>query len=461
MTASHKKEARAKPAAHKAASQVDIEAKWREQRRKIYSSFFWSLVITGLLIGIKLEIQKTDFGKLLESMTYDLLQLHLKAPASVNGLPVIVLDISDIPMVAGKGLNKQVITERDQLASIVQSLADRGNPPKAIGLDIDFSPDEYGYADPADPAIFDSFLKINEKIPVRVGVSASLALPPQKWLIDPKYIELASCVIVPNPEMGSARSMPEWLDVRYPPGPNPDITERCRSMGVALAQKSVPPVRASLRPFVETANLLESDQEQAVSKSEFLVDYSPIDILSKSPPEIRTSDDVNSIDVSNKIVLLGRTRNTADEFVVPGRPERVYPGVFLHACAAYTLLEKPLYQFTPLGEIAIDIGISVLLFGVLLIYRLWRHKQRKEVAIEHRTPGFLACALAALLTVFAVVFVRWTHLMWDDFILVAVVLVAHTPIEHTLEDIYNWVGRTVGSWRHASSSASGSHSEGE
>ena len=46
---------------------------------------------------------------------------------------------------------------------------------------------------------------------------------------------------------------------------------------------------------------------------------------------------------------------------------------------------------------------------------------------------------ALILIVCAVWLVPYTHLMWDDFLLVAIVLVAHAPIEHATLDIGRWL----------------------
>jgi len=201
-----------------------------------------------------------------------------------------------------------------------------------------------------------------------------------------------------------------------------------------------------------------------LSQSEFLVDYSPLESLIQSSKEVYDPDaDVPiNVGVGGKIVLLGRTKNTADMFTVPGNPEHAYPGVFLHACAAYTLLEKiPLYRLTERGRVLFDILFSLAIFGPLLWSRLRRHKQGKEVVIGHRMPGFLSCLVAVILTFLAVWLVRWTHLMWDDFLLVAVALLAHTPIEHTTVEIGKWIADTFHSWRYVSSPSSESHSEGK
>jgi hypothetical protein len=252
--------------------------------------------------------------------------------------------------------------------------------------------------------------------------------------------------------------MPQWIDVKYSSAQYAGVTERCPSLGVALAQVTIPEVPQWASLFAESVNL---KSEGPLTNSEFLVDYGPLDILSASPPEISNPADAAKIVASHKIVLLGRTQNTNDTFNVPDRPEKTYAGVFLHACAAYTLLQKrPLYRLTELGRIAFDIMFSGAIFGFVLWNRLDRHKKGKE-DMGHRFVGLLNFFVALILIVCAISLVRVTHLMWDDFLLVAVVLVAHSSIERTAEEIGGWLKSILRSWRGAPASSASSQSDGE
>jgi hypothetical protein len=463
MTARHKKKKQTHPAAQNTVSPASLETRRHERGREIWISFWMSVAITFTLLGVKWLVEKkTDIGRQIESMSYDLLQLHLSA---AKELPVVVLDISGIQMRPGLGAQPELLTDREPLRKIVESLAARQgeNAPLAIGLDVDFSPDSNRYAYPDDPALFDYFLTENKTIPIRVGVNRSLALGPQMWLRDPKYIDLASCVVVPNPEKGqSSWYMPESLVVTYPGPTYSGVDEHCPAMGVALANAVVPDVPPVLGWFAETFR--QKNDDKRILKSEFLVDYSPLERLSSSSKEAYdpAADVPINVGVGGKIVLLGRTKDTTDMFTVPGRPERPYAGVFLHACAAYTLLRRPLYRLTEPGRIAFDILFSLAIFGSILWSRLSRHNQGKEVVVGHRVPGLLGLLVALVLVVAAISLVRVTRLMWDDFILVAIVLVAHTPIEQTTVEIGKWLADSLRAWRHAAPPASSrSHSEGE
>ena len=457
MTARHTKKGEPPSAGQSVDSPASIEARRRERWRQIWISFFMSFAITAVLVGTKLEIEKTDFGKQVESMTYDLLQHHLSAPASIKDLPVIVLDISGIEMRPMLGSQPALVTDRAPLQNIVDHLVKMPNGPKAIGLDVDFSPDAHGYAHPDDQKLFEFFL--SQKIPIFVGVNSSLALGPQRWLNDPKYIDLASCVIVPNPDSGqSTRYMPEETVVNYPSPMSRGIDEHCSSMAFALEYAKVKDASSGLGWLVD-ASRVKSDRQ--VTNNEFLVDYSPLQLLVSAAPDALNPDELAMADLNGKIVLLGRTKNTTDTFTIPGKPEQPYAGVFLHACAIYTLENRPLYRLTEFGRIFIDFLISLVIFGPLLLIRLNHHKQDKEFVVGRLFLGRITGLEALLLFVIAVWLVRYTHLMWDDFILVVIVLVAHAPIEHATVDIGRRLDASFRSGRHDSSSSSGSHSEGE
>lgn len=419
-----------------------------------------SVAITVLLILIKLRIEKTDFGQLVESMSYDLLQHHLRAPASINDLPVIVLDISGIEMKPTLGSNPPLVTDRAPLKRIVENLLNLPNGPRAIGLDVDFSPDAHGYAHPDDQDLFDTFMKA--KIPITVGVHNSLALGPERWLNDPKYIDLASCVVVPKPDAGqSTRYMPEETIVNYPTPMSRGIDEHCSSMAFALEYNPAKNLASHVGWFLESSRINDNPNLRQIVSSEFLVDYSPLELLAKSPPDALDTGELANAGLKGKIVLLGRTKNTTDTFTVPGKPEQPYAGVFLHACAIYTLENRPLYRLSEFGHIAIDFLFSLVIFGPALLFRLNRHKQGKEVGMEHRFLARMINFEALILFVAAVWLVPYTHLMWDDFILVVIVLVAHSPIEHATLDAGKWLGKHFGSGRGASSPPPESPAEGE
>jgi CHASE2 domain-containing sensor protein len=471
MTARHKKESRKHPGnAPPAPVAGASEEKRREGRNEIWISFFLSLAITAVLCGINWGVGDTEFGKQLEEMAYDILQNRLSSSAATANPGVIVLDISKIPMRLSQSLEPQSVTDRKPLGYLVDSLVKMSNPPKAIGLDVDFSPDAHGYADSDDQELFDSFLTANAKIPIRVGVHDSLALGKDRWLNDPKYIDLASCVVVPNPEsVQTSWYMPEWLDVKYSSAPQ-DLPARCPAMAVALVNLVAKPVPRGFGWLAESTHQ-DANEKEVIAAPRFLVDYSELSNFENQRivvPQIHSAEDaakfVGDLDASKKlagqIILLGRISNAGDIFIIPGRPVKPYPGVYLHASAAYTLLQdRPLYRLKFLGVLLLDALFSVLVFIPLLLIRFHRLNKGKQDFMDYGLAEILSFVVMAGLVAFAIWGVGKTHLMWDDFLIVAAAVIVHTPVEHAVERIGAALPAPVRSRFHNLLFSSRSHSE--
>jgi len=414
--------------------------KRQQERRAIINGFWISMTITFILLGLKSQVETSDFGRLFEQMTYDFLQHRLSSSVGTEDLP-IVLDISYIHFDLSKtSSDARPVTHREPIQKIVDAIATKEKAPQAIGVDVDFSPTVDGYADPYDPTLFAFFLKkhIDTTIPIFVGVHDSVALGPEKWLRDSKFIDLAACIAVPNPEEGqSTRRMPEWIELDYSPSLDYTIKRRCFSLGARLVIASIKPLRAWQKLFVQAAF---DRQEGALAAKEFLVDYSRLQDLNSSTIELNDKSNLNELNVKGKIVLLGRVKNTSDTFIVPGNPEKPYAGVFLHACAAYTLLHsRPLYYLTWLGRCSLDVLFSTIVFGTVLVLELKRNKKSRGEIHEFRLHSLLTFAAVLVLLVSTIGFVHRHHLMWDDFILVIGVLLAHSPLERATVTSCKWL----------------------
>ena len=472
MTARHKKENRKQPdhATPAPVAEPSNEEKLHEGRNEIWISFFLSLAITAALCGINWFVGYTEFGKQLEEMAYDILQNRLSTTAVTTNPGVIVVDISNIPMRLSQSLEPQSVTDRKPLGYLVDSLVKMSNPPRAIGLDVDFSPDAHGYADSDDQDLFDSFLIANTKIPIRVGVHDSLALGKDRWLNDPKYVDLASCVVVPNPEsVQTSWYMPEWLDVKYSSAPQ-DLPARCPAMAVALVNLVAKPVPSGFGWLAESTHQ-DASEKEVIAAPRFLVDYSELNTFESQRivvPQVHSAEDaakfVGDLDAGKKlagqIILLGRISNAGDIFIIPGRPVKPYPGVYLHASAAYTLLQdRPLYRLKFLGVLLLDALFSVMVFIPLVLIRLHRLNKGKQDFMDYGLAEILSFVVMAGLVVFAIWGVGKTHLMWDDFLIVAAAVVVHTPVEHAVERIGTALPAPVRSWFHRLFSSSRSHSE--
>lgn len=133
------------------------------------------------------------------------------------------------------------------------------------------------------------------------------------------------------------------------------------------------------------------------------------------------------------MVLLGDSAmEKPDFFAVPNTP--LHPGVFLHACAAYTLVTAPLYEFTTFGRVGADLLFALFVLVGVTGYRLHKYRQKREV-IEASRPHYFFTLLAVAVIV---LIVRESRLMWDDFLFVCAALLLHSFVEESLPAAVKW-----------------------
>jgi hypothetical protein len=399
--------------------------------RGIWRDLLRGTLFIVLLLGFKVAIEHTEIGKEIEHRGYLFLQRQLVAqPESIQ-----IVDISDLPasQIEIDG-HTYVATSRAALSQLIQAIADQS--PKAIGVDIDFSPDDQGYITPKDPEFFQFCLELG--VPVFLGILRTQALPPELWLKEKSYQPLAANIIIPN---ASTVRMPAALQT----SPNFD---------------SGPTISAALAGAFEAAHCRTGEQFRRAgladqfsvkelgeggSVTEFLVDYGPLDHLIEK--RLRTSDPneikKNGKLFENKIVLIGDGTLGASEdtSVVPGKSQPI-SGVYVHASAAYTLTKMPLYELNWKGRLVIDVVlVAIVLLLVALVKFIFRKEREKRIATERIQLIFIGMVVAAAFGV-GVLFVHETCVMWNDFILALGALVLHPSIERRLEMFWHFGKRT-------------------
>src|ERR1041385_1099139 len=197
------------------------------------------LLFIALILAAKEAFEHTEMGEQLELAGYVYLQHHLAA----DDVPVQILDISDLGVSEIRS-NGRVYraTSRDTLEKLIQAIADQG--PKAIGIDIDFSPDANGYLTPGDPEFFQFCL--DSDVPILLGVYRTQVLQPEAWLVEPRFEPLGASIIVPNED---TRKLPLTIQTspQFKPG---------RAMGAALGNVSGE-ARCRAGEFLEQRGLAE------------------------------------------------------------------------------------------------------------------------------------------------------------------------------------------------------------
>lgn len=406
------------------------------------------LLFAALILGAKLLIEQTSFGHQLEAAAYNLLQLRLAS----SGERMRLLDISELRP-APFEMDGQVgfATPREPLRQMIEALVEKKETrPKAIGIDLDFSPDGAEYITPRDPDFYQFCLDASARtgVPIYLGVERTNTRPPEDWLGGEEYQALAADLSIPN----DRRKILRW--VRAGEGARPLV-----SMGAALADAyagrsadEAPGwwrgLHTALVGRLERAHMVESVSEKRLAPGlevgEFLVDFSPLERLKET--RLRTINPVVVRDQAHqfkdRVVLVGDATpdKAEDPFPVPAR-EEYFPGIYLHAAAAHTLIEAPLYEVTHAGRVVIDVLLSAaVILGVALVGFYFSGRSKRRVA-SHRVQGLLIILVVALALVLGVVFVRETRLIWTDFILALGMLAMHPSIERRLHAAWGGLRR--------------------
>lgn len=406
----------------------------------------------------------TSPGRWLEFKAYDL--LHTALPDLGRNFPIVVADISEIPF------DPDNPTSRTILKSVMSQIFDRGDEqkPAAIGIDIDFSPmlnrrpsqEEQDFF-----ALCNDICKgrhadggVRKAVPVYLGVGRTAYNSPDEWFGYRDYIPMAANINV-NPEdthqavrwtldregkvYGEQRwlpSMGQALAQAY--ADHPGRSRLPRPGSSAFCVETIPPNPASQAesPIGGTeeeiiVEVKQTEQQKDGTKKEVkkqyelvdglsLVNYSKLDQMREQPVkvEMRNGKPVVSGDFAGKIVLLGDAQ-ARDVFTVPG-PIKPLKGVYLHACAAYTFVREPLYNLKNIWRFWLD----VLLSGVLVVLLAFVESRACTNPLRSLYGKLAHYSLLVLVLAVGLNLVRFTGIMWFDFIAIVVALWIHPATEH-------------------------------
>lgn len=364
--------------------------------------------------------------------SYDWLQGRL-TPVEAARRDVVVVDISNLqPRRNPSDPQAEPYTSRNELIPIIRAIV--AHQPAAIGIDIDFSLTPDGeYFTKEDPGFLDFLLDQKHKQKkLFVGVASGLEKGPSKWLGNEKYKDLAAHILRPkaegfgpNPLMGEVFSLP-------PISSRTEEAWELPSLAYAVAGGPPEPPR-----FLSWAVERKIEHEiEGVGFRQFLVDFSPIDSFAEAAIVAQDARDVrDATTFKDRIVIVGRgskglfKASTTDTFTVPGHRQQAYPGMMLHACAAYTLHGATLWQFKKPARLLLDVFFSAVVLGIVALVALYYSSRVEQDVSLHRLSRWLTFVMALAVIVLGHMFASRARIIWPDYVIVAGGLMLHSALE--------------------------------
>jgi CHASE2 domain-containing sensor protein len=445
------------------------QAETHEQKSRLHIAleFGWALLFFVLLALAKEHfVDHSIVGEHIKQTAYDISQVWLAASRDSSDLPIAVVDISTLQPCPLRLADGSVLYPRQALEAAVTEVMNQ--KPAALAIDIDFSPgtdircppldteelerdkelptDQLQFSERGGPPFFDFCL--DQERPIFLGVYRSQYASPDQWLGSPDYSGLAVTISLPN-ESGGEEGV-----TKEPDGVRRSMTRQItHEHETALDSLSFALSKHKPRQLSWTQRLLEQlpggtfpiiqteEVGQGFTLDKFLVDFSSLRRLEETKLAYRDGKLIpHGQDLKDKLVLMGNTdtEEAVDKFIAPGDVKQV-AGVFWHASAVDTLLRGILVQPTKKGELLLDIlffaPLTLLIFGLRMAYA-----DKPDVHLPlHRIESIGTKIAPVVIFLFGTYFVSATRLMWDGFLLVALVTALHPTIESYFRSAAGWL----------------------
>lgn len=403
-----------------------------------------SVLLLGLgavMVLNSVPLRGSLVGEHFEQGGYAALRLVLTPKGEIDP-PVVVIDIGGLPMTdPGDKSRVRPVTQRGPLLKFLTAVTLHAAPadrPRAVGIDLNFTPDPGSPLHPEDARFFEACLAIQgadgRNPAVRLGVFCATT-PRPGWLWMDRFADLAAGMETLRSDTGYLPSETSF---------SPELGTGPTPLGVSVAKAYLAP-----NPLPEGGGFFRLYRREkierdglAVKVESFLVDYSWLNALKNRMRPLGDYDDPElRAGLGGKIVLLGHVKGAPieDAFVVPGEKVPV-PGVYLHACAAATLVTAPIRQLSPVARLLFDLvlaAIAVLWFTYVNVRVSTRQSDRAEVEL---VPAFAIMGAAALV---AGLMLTQLRLFWPDFIVAGVLIGIHPSAEWVLRESSHGLLRLV------------------
>jgi CHASE2 domain-containing sensor protein len=394
----------------------------------ILEHLLFGFLIIGLLLSLKIIVERTSFGHRLELFVFEMLQGRLSPFDPEKELPIVVVDISKME-------EDQGLKDREKLHELVAAIA--GHKPRAIAVDIVFSPENKKWRTGFDEIFLDDCLKLRSKegIPVFISVDSKMRLgDPSAWLGRERFREMAVTISVYKYD---GKRVPLWAREKPDGVPLPSMSYALASTG---AKRPSPDyidwaleINGSLPGRVGT--IMDIDNNVEIEYADALVNFSKLEAIYQTRLLNISAASVEEFGekFADRIVLIGdgKKLGTFDAFSIPGRAE-TFPGVYLHAAAAYTLIEEPIYEFKWIVRLLWDVLFSAVILLIVAFAR-WKHRADEKGFDWRALERKLVWRSGFLILVAAVALVYFTHVLWLDFVFIVIALLSHGWFEHNLK----------------------------
>ena len=432
------------------ASQTELPSKINLQVRRILRDVLIGFILTLFMIGVKIIVEH-KYGEGILLTTYDFLQTFL----SDDSNSVVVVDISNLP--SPQVTSDRPLTDRKKLQELVKFIAEQNIPPRAIGIDIDFSP-VYGIVSSTpeflgkddDIDFFNLCLELRKKgVPVFLGLGKSYDKESDKWLVRSEYQYLAAHTF-----LQVEHNKYYWYSIK-----THENSQKLKSFSSSLADEygnltQQPPnwlQNYHLAEFVTEEEIGEKENEK-IEIEKFLINFAPIEKLVDERIQAVKAD--GEIDfpklqeekekMAGKIVIIGigdENSKKGSDVSVAGFRRKGYKPVYVQASAVYTLTEKPLYELTFWGHLLIDILLSISIIGFVALWRLYYVivKKSDKAIHSHKLPKRITIVTLLVALIVGVLFINLTQIMWVDFVLVIIALLLHLIFEGWIDKVIEFL----------------------
>ena len=406
----------------------------KDSKLRIFRYVLLGFAIAIALVSAKILVEHTSWGHRAELFAFEFLQGQLSPFNPEEQLPVVVVDISDI-----KASKDKEVIDLEKLKEVVAAIAEQ--KPRAIAIDVVLTPEpdaenQKDSSEANQKKIEENYfrfldfclekIKREKGIPIFVSVGERTVDKPEEWLGSEKYKELAATVIIPKEE---TTRIPIWFKA------SPE-SEKLFSLSAALAKASqkvhLPSgfawaVVSADEEFPSTERHLQENMEYA----DALVNYSKLEAIQQT--KLLTISEISVKESGekfrNRMVILGdgTKEKAVDTFIVAGRKEPI-SGVYLHASAAYTFAREPMYEFKFWVRLSLDFLLSLLIIAWVAVAR-YRHLGERKIFHWHKLQNRLVLGFLLGICVLAFLLVRYTGILWLDFLLVMLALWLHPKVE--------------------------------